>query len=450
MRRGVLTLASLFLGLAAAGGDRVLADPVTGKPVRYAGKFSSATVTLPESYRPKAVELRGAWVATVGNIDFPKSADAETFKKNYIAVVENLKKANFNAIFFQVRPMCDAFYPSRHNPWSRWLTGTEGKSLGNFDPLDFMVREAQRRGLEFHAWLNPYRVIGSTPQKKEAYLATLAPDSFARRHPGMVLECPLGKDGAGKECYLHFLNPGEPAVVGHVVETVREILARYPVDAIHFDDYFYPYTTMGNIDRESYRNHNSGNLSLENWRRTNVNLLVKSVRDSITRHNRQSGRRVAFGISPFGIWANRSRQELGSPTGGKESFFAQYADTRSWVRWGWVDYIVPQIYWPFSHETAAYAALVDWWCGVVKGTKVNLYIGHAVYRLGEEQRWQARELGDQLNFNSIRPGVQGSVFFSYRSVFNPASGAMKTGVGQVLKEHWSRPASRPACRNIGE
>ena len=447
MRR-LRRFAALVLLLSAGlfpvrGGAEVLNDPTTGRPVRYAGKFSSARVTLPDHYRAKSREFRGVWVATVENIDFPRHADAASFQRDFIQLVENLRKANFNAIFFQVRPMCDAFYPSKLNPWSRWMTGQEGRSYGSFDPLAFMVEEAHRRNLEFHAWMNPYRVHGGTPLRRNAYLRTLAGGSFARRNPALVLESKLAN---GR--YSLFLNPGEPQVVRHIVDSVKEILARYPVDAIHFDDYFYLYTDIGNIDQETFRSRNPRRLSLAQWRRSNVDNVIYGVRQAVDASNRATGRRVAFGVSPFGIWANKSHLASGSLTGGKESYFAQYADSRGWVKKQWVDYIVPQIYWPFSHDVAAYAALTDWWSSVVAGTGVNLYIGHGVYRLGSGRSWPARELADQLRYNSTRPEVSGSVLFSYRSVFLPANATMKEGVNRALRTYWRAPALRPLYRNL--
>ncbi len=446
MRRLRRFVALLLLSaglLPARGGAEVLNDPATGKPVRYAGKFSAGRVTLPDHYRAKSREFRGVWVATVGNIDFPRHADAASFQRDFIQLVENLRKANFNAILFQVRPMCDAFYPSKLNPWSRWMTGQEGCGYGSFDPLAFMVEEAHRRNLEFHAWMNPYRVHGGTPQRRDVYLKTLSRNSFARKNPALVLESKLA-DGR----YSLFLNPGEPQVIRHIVASVKEILARYPVDAIHFDDYFYLYTDIGNIDQAAFRRWNPRRLSLADWRRSNVDNVICGVRQAVDACNRSTGRRVAFGVSPFGIWANKSHLDAGSLTGGKESYFAQFADTRGWVKKRWVDYIVPQLYWPFSHDVAAYAALTDWWSSVVAGTGVNLYIGHGVYRLGSGNSWPARELADQLRYNSGRPEVSGSVLFSYRSVFLPANGTMEEGVNRALRTYWKVPALRPVYRNL--
>ena len=384
------------------------------------------------AYRQPAAELRGVWVATVENIDFPQHADAASFRRDFTRLCEELIKRNFNAIFFQVRANNDAFYPSKINPWSRWLTGREGRGIPNFDPLGFAVEEAHRHGLEFHAWLNPYRVIGSTKLTKAAYLQTLAPENFARRHPELVLAAPLEKGAR-----LLFLNPGEPAVVRHILDTVAEIAARYPVDSIHFDDYFYPYTDIGSIDAATEKKYNRSKLSTEQWRRANVDNMVAGVKarlKSVTAGKRH----IRFGISPFGIWANKKHVAAGSLTGGKESYFSQYADTRGWVKKRYIDYIAPQLYWPFGHSTAAYAALADWWAKQTAGTGVDLYIGMAIYRAGAGGDWNnPEELANQLRFNSQYPEIKGAIFFSARRLLQPDNATMRQAAAKIAAL-WSR------------
>ncbi len=432
----------LMLGIGVAG--ETVKDTSTGKPARYAGRFGDAKVQLPDHYTARRTEMRGAWVATVENIDFGKQQNVESFKKAYLSIVNNLKKANFNAVFFQVRPMNDAFYPSKLNPWSRWLTGAEGKSLGgNFDPLAFMVEEAHKRGLEFHAWLNPYRITNATDLPKADYLKTLDAKNFGRRHPELVLAATRGDKRS-----LLFLNPGEPAVVKHVVDTVAEIAEKYKVDAIVFDDYFYPYSGTGEIDMATYRKYNRKKLSLEDWRRENVDAVVRGVKEKLTEINRRKRSKIAFGISPFGIWANQRSIASGSLTGGKQAYLDQYADTRGWVRKGWVDYIAPQLYWPFSHDVAAYAALADWWNDAVKGSDANLYIALGPYRLGEEKKWGVTELVDQVRYNATQPQIDGVILFSYRNVFSPSNAVMKAGTQKLLREFWATPAVPPNYKNI--
>ena len=345
---------------------------------------------------------------------------------------------HFNAVIFQLRPMCDAFYPSAHAPWSRWLAGAEGtplRSRAPFDPLDFMVREAHRRGLEFHAWLNPYRVVGSTKLSKADCLAKLHPRNFARRRPDLVLAIPIG---GGKSNLV--LNPGEPEVIRHIAAVVQEIVGRYPVDAIHFDDYFYPFASVGSADHAAWRKYNPKRLSVEDWRRENVTSAIRTVQQVIRRESAATGRRIRFGVSPFGIWANRLTSSEGSLTGGRESRTHQYADTLLWVRRGYIDYIVPQLYWEFNHNTAAYAALASWWSSAVRGTPVELYIGHALYRIGSSPEWHLMEVPNQLSYDQLYPEIRGEVLYSYHHLLERKNKVKAGSIDLILRRFWRNPA----------
>ncbi len=397
-----------------------------GKSYPYAGKFSKRKVNIPHYY-PGRAKFRGIWVATVENIDFPQTRSAAAFRQAYERILDNAQRAGFNAVIFQVRPASDAFYLSRINPWSRNYTGAEGQAIKGFDPLAYMVEATHRRKMEFHAWLNPYRVCGKTKLPVKQYLETLDKKNFARRNPQFVLA--PASETPGYRTLL--LDPGIPQVREHIFATVYEIVSHYKVDAIHFDDYFYPYGGIGNCDINTFKRFNPAKLSIDNWRRNNVDLVIKGVRNIISRQQKKSGRRIRFGVSPFGIWANNSHIKGGSLTGGKESFFINYADTRKWVKNRWIDYIVPQLYWQFTHETAAYACLVDWWSNTVRNTGVDLYIGLAPYRLGAPG-WSQFELADQMCYNSMRPEVQGNVMFSYSKVFAPRNKVMAEGVRRAL------------------
>lgn len=419
----------------------ILKNRTTGKPIPYGGSQQGGNILVPTTYKTKPREFRGTWVATVEHIDFGKHTTADSFKKEYLEVVNNLASLNFNAMMFQVRPTNDAFYASNLNPWSKYLTGKEGVGIPNFDPMTFMVEEAHKRGIEFHAWLNPYRVVSSTPMRKAQYLATLAPGNFARRRPDLVLEIPLENNK-----YQLILNPGEPEVINFVVNTVKEIIQKYPVDAIHFDDYFYPYTPMGEIDIATYRKYNKQRYTnIDDWRRGNVDTLIYYLKQAISQHNKTFKRNIQLGISPFGIWANKSKNSAGSLTKGSESYYRQHADTRGWVKRGWIDYIVPQLYWPFNQAVAPYAALADWWAYQVNGTNVKLYIGVAGYRMGNESAdWKnVDELAAQFRYNSVRPNIHGEVIFSYKSIFHPSNATMNQGVTQMLKNYWKQKVPTP-------
>ena len=431
--RFLLPAALLLAGSLAAAPPLVVLRRPDGGPERYAGSVVAGKVLIPQIYREPAAEMRGVWIATVENIDFAPQTTTTGFQAAVRSMFTRLRASRFNAVFFQVRPCNDAFYPSKFNPWSRFLTGKEGTAPSGGDPLAVAVREAHMRGMEFHAWLNPYRVVNRTKLSKLKYLATLAPDNFARRNPHLVLAAPLS-DGSR----LLFLDPGEPEVIRHVTRTVREIVERYPVDGIVFDDYFYPYTDIGSIDATTYVRNNPRRLSRQDWRTANVTMLIREVRKTLDEYQKKSGRKVPFGISPFGIWANRKERAEGSWTAGKSSLFVQHADTRSWVKNQYIDYIIPQLYWPFCHDKAAYAALADWWAAQVRGTRVKLYIGMSPYRLGERQWETPNELLNQLRYNTKHPEIRGQVFYNGKSVLAPGNQVMRDAM-QRLRGYWRTP-----------
>ena len=428
----IIFLIFLFVPFSGLTGRDVIIDPRTNKPARYAGDLlAKPDVSVPKKPVFRKDMFRGVWVATVENIDFSKTGSADEFRKNFIELVNRLKSIHATAVIFQIRPMNDAFYPSELNPWSRFMTGKEGGNFGKFDPLSFMIRECHKRNIEFHAWLNPYRVMHNVKKSTGAALQELTKKNYARLHPDQVLNVP-GNNGQR----LLILDPGHPEVQYFLLSTVREIVMEYDVDAIHFDDYFYPYEGTGNADSATYQKYNPGKLSIEDWRRNNVTLMIASVSRMIRTINVQQKRNVKFGISPFGIWANQKRMKQGSLTGGSESYFKQYADTRLWVKSGYLDYIAPQLYWTFGHNTAPYAHLTDWWANTVRGTKTKLYIGHSVARLGENQEWSnPLEIYNQMRYNTMLPNVHGSILYSYSKLFFPLNATMKKG-GTKAADVW--------------
>ena len=426
-----------------------LCDFNTKQPVRYAGDIMDGNVFVPAQYIVKKNEFRGIWVATVENIDFAAHKDAESFKKDFTTLADKLKNAGFTAVIFQVRPLNDAFYPSKFAPFSRYLTGVEGQGVPSFDPLKFMVAETRKRGLEFHAWLNPYRVTNGTPLSTAEYVKTLAENNFARLHPEYVLSVPVQ---GGKN--LMILNPGEPAVRIYLANIVQELITNYDIDAVHFDDYFYPYCGVGESDRATYKKYSKNtSLAIEDWRRMNVDIFIRGLHLLIREHNRANVKNVRFGISPFGIWANRTpfaatpaereklknvkSQKTGSLTRGSQSYFTQYADTRKWVREGWIDYIVPQLYWSFAHKKAPYAALADWWADTVKGTNTALYTGLSITRQGNLPDWQdPQELMNQLKYNTLRSEIKGAVFFSCKRFFECENASQRNAAKTITEEFW--------------
>ncbi|MEG2338343.1 MAG: family 10 glycosylhydrolase [Clostridium sp.] len=379
-------------------------------------------------------EFRSTWVSTIWNLDFPQtSGNTDKFKSEYKKVLTSFDSMNMNAVTFQVRPAGDAFYPSKINPWSKYLTGTQGKApASGFDPLKYMIDETHKKGMEFHGWFNPYRVTESkvTGKTKEQLLATLSQDNFARKNPNLVMLY-------GGKLYL---NPGEPKVQQHIVDTVMEVVRNYNIDGIHFDDYFYPYDASfkkDNPDMETYKKYGSSYKTIEDFRRGSVDNLIKNVNINIKKVKPN----VKFGVSPFGIWSSKDKHPNGTAGVSKTtlgSYHDSFADTRKWVKEGYIDYITPQLYWSMNNSVAPYTKLVDWWSDVVKGTKCKLYIGHAVYKYkdGEAQSYEAADWKDknqvpmQIDYLRKNPNVHGSSFFSLRDLNSNIAGFKTTLVSK--------------------
>ena len=357
--------------------------------------YTSAS-PLPDDKVSTAEDFRAVWVSTVINLDWPSAPglSAAAMKSEALDILDECAAMGFNAVIFQVRPSCDAMYKSEIYPWSEFLTGTQGTAPG-FDPLEFWIAEAHARGIELHAWINPYRVARNSHD-----IDALSENSPARLNPDWVVK---HSDGH------MYLDPGLPEARAVVVDGVREIVENYDVDGIHFDDYFYP--DGGIDDGDSYRKYGTG-TPREDWRKGNVNTLIKEVGEVI-----DAAGDAVFGISPFGIWANISSNPLGSATNGNQSLYSHYADTRAWVKEGLIDYICPQLYWAIGFTAADYSVLADWWAEVVRGTDVKLYIGHAAYRCGADDKnnaWYGTdELRRQLELNEKIPEISGSVQFRY-------------------------------------
>ncbi|NOU65699.1 family 10 glycosylhydrolase [Paenibacillus sp. LMG 31461] len=348
-------------------------------------------------------EMRAAWVASVENIDWPKKGvvNAEQQRQAFKDLLDSLAATGINAIITQVRPTSDALYPSELNPWSEWLTGTQGQDPG-YDPLAFMIEEARKRNMEFHAWFNPYRIRNDQDTSK------LAANSPAKLHPEWVV------DYGGKLGY----NPGIPAVKQYVIDSVMEVVKKYDIDGVHFDDYFYPYPVTGvdYPDSAEFAQYGTG-LSLGDWRRHNVDSLIQELSQEIKLEKPY----VQFGISPFGIWKNKSVSPDGSDTNGLQSYDTIYADTVKWIQQGWIDYVTPQLYWYINYGPAAYDKLVDWWKEQVKGRNVNLYTGNGVYKVGEDldPNWQDPEqIPNQIKYNRNFADVKGTMLFGASSVLN--------------------------------
>jgi uncharacterized lipoprotein YddW (UPF0748 family) len=388
------------------------------------------------------------WIATVSNIDWPSRTGLSpaAVQAEYVGWLDLAVRLRFNAVIVQIRPGGDAFWPSRYEPWSRYLTGVPGGDPG-WDPLAFMVTEAHRRNLQFHAWFNPYRVSSAGTGGTD--LTKLAPAAPGRLHPGWLVAYP-----AGSRLYY---NPGIPGVRRFVEDAIMDAVTRYDVDGVHFDDFFYPYPEPAARTRKlpagekqdfpdaaTFATYGAGFANRADWRRHNIDLLIEEL--DIRIHAAKPW--VAFGVSPFGIWRNATADPAGSATSGAQSYDANFADTRRWVRQGWLDYIAPQLYWHIGFRTADYAALVRWWSATVAGTGVRLFIGQAAYRVGvkgQPAAWfNPAELSRHLAFNRGYPQISGDIYFSARSLRSDRLGA----VSRLVATQYPAPALVPVMTPV--
>ncbi|USG66656.1 family 10 glycosylhydrolase [Brevibacillus ruminantium] len=396
-----------------AGNGSVIAPPAAINTGSGAGTNETNTTLNQVQQHP---EMRAAWVSTVFNIDWPSKAglSAEQQKAEYIHMLDELKATGMNSIIVQVRPESDAIYPSKLVPWSKWLTGTQGKDPG-YDPLAFMVEETHKRGMKFHAWFNPFRA--STSAVRENLVATHP----ARVHPNWAVV----------HNNLLIYNPGLPEVRKHIIAGIMEVVNNYNIDGVHLDDYFYPYGKEDFKDDAAFAAYNQGRFTNKgDWRRDNVNVFVRDLYQSIKSVKPQ----VEFGISPFGIWRNAKDDPTGSDTNGQSSYDNLYADVRTWIRNGWMDYVAPQLYWSIGYKPAAYDKLVHWWSNETNGTPVKLYIGQGAYRVGSNTTdWASSQtIIQQLQFNKAFPQVQGSIFFSAKTLMKDTA-----GIRSSLKQYYS-------------
>jgi uncharacterized lipoprotein YddW (UPF0748 family) len=375
-------------------------------------------------------EFRAVWIATVVNIDWPKySLDSIAKQKtDFIEILDTYKKLNYNAVIVQIRSVGDAFYSSELAPWSRFVTGREGMAPPhNFDFLEWMIAESHARGFDFHAWLNPYRA--TMDLNKEI----LSPQHDLFLHPDWMIKY------GGK----YYYNPALPQVQAHLTAVVQEVVDNYDIDAIHFDDYFYPYTIPGEKfnDSESFQKYGNG-LSLADWRRANVTHFVKTISKTI----KTSKPWVQFGISPFGVWRNKSVDPRGSDTNaGQTNYDDLFADPLAWMETKDIDYIMPQLYWSMNHPKAPYGKLLKWWSENAKN--VAVYIGNSSYKIrtDSDKNWNnPLEIPNQIELTRIYANVQGNGVFSAKCFMNK-----NQDVVQILKENqYKYPAIPLAVPNL--
>ncbi|OUP53308.1 hypothetical protein B5F17_04700 [Butyricicoccus pullicaecorum] len=348
-------------------------------------------------------EMRGVWVSSVYNLDYPSSptTDPDKLKAEADEILDNCVKWGLNAVFLQVRPSGDALYKSDLFPWSKYLTGSVGTApQDGFDPLEYWVEAAHKRGLELHAWINPYRIT----RGKDTEWNSLPSTHPAKMNPYWVVKYSDGN---------YYFNPGIPEVRDLVTRGAVEIVQNYDVDGLHMDDYFYPGTDFN--DAATYQKYGSSFSNIADFRRDSVNQLVAQLDTAV--HNIDPD--IQFGISPSGIWANKSTDPRGSNTNGSEHYVSSYADSLYWIENGLVDYIIPQIYWEIGHKLADFATLADWWNDAVAGSDVHLYIGMGAYRCADNPTgvWTTTApLFDSLAYLENKDNVGGCVFFRYGSI----------------------------------
>lgn len=367
------------------------------------------TLLMSQASVPPKREFRGAWICTLANLDWPTKAavNSEIQKTEFRRIIDNLSAAGMNAVFVQVRPAGDAFYPSALVPWSQYLSGRQGQPPSPyFDPLAFMVDECHDRNIEFHAWFNPFRALS------HIQYSSIAPNNPINYHPEWFFNYGISK----------YFDPGIPEARHYLVRVIMEVVRNYDIDGIHLDDYFYPYPISGQPipDSRSFRLYGHGYTDIKAWRRHNVDAFVEELADSIFLNNPS----VKFGISPFGVWRNDDEDLRGSGTVRALSAYDElYADTRKWLKYGWVDYMVPQLYWKIGSDRAAFDVLLEWWDK--QSSDRHIYIGHAIYLLQSEPRptWaKASEFVDQVELCRSQDQICGSAWFRCKSIMENAGG----------------------------
>lgn len=391
----------------------------------------SATVAPGANYLPSTVipprpmrEIRAAWVATVANIDWPSTNNLSTAqqKAELIGLLDRAVQLKLNTIIFQVRPACDAMYASSLEPWSEYLTGTMGKAPEPYyDPLAFAVEEAHRRGLELHAWFNPYRA------RQAQAKSPIAPNHISRTHPELVRHY-------GKSLWL---DPGERAVQDYSISVVMDVVRRYDLDGVHLDDYFYPYPESdghgGELpfpDKSSWQRFGAGRgLSRDEWRRENVNEFIRRLNAEIKAVKPW----VKFGVSPFGIWRPNNPPVIK----GFDAYEKLYADSRRWLANGWLDYFSPQLYWAISAPEQSFPVLLKWWAE--QNTQHRLLApGMDCTKVG--QRWKPEEIINQIRLTRKQPGASGDIHWNMKALMH------QPALDNALEhEVYSQPALFPAC-----
>ena len=375
--------------------------------------------------KPKKRQFRAAWVATINNIDFPSNnwLDTEEQKAEFIRLVTYHESIGINALIVQIRPAADAFFPSPFEPWSEWLNGKQGAApQPYYDPLKFMIAESHKRNIEFHAWINPLRAIHNLEK------ASIEANHITKRKPEWFMN--YGN--------LKLFNPGIPAVRAYLINLIADIIIRYDIDGVHFDDYFYPYPDGKSrlSDGNTYHAHRRKFPNKNDWRRNNINLLVKGIDQMID----QTKPYIKFGVSPFAVWRNRKADQRGSATTSwNTSYDHLCADVKLWLAKGWIDYVAPQLYQHRRHRRIPFDPILDWWTNNTH--QRHLYIGHALYRVfeGNDKHWHTpTEIPYQYRKSTTYANIQGNIFYSARMLMQN-----KGRFSDSLKAHFYKTLALP-------
>ena len=416
-------------------------EKVGGGYVTY--RNTNIQVQMPKTYIDDGFDFRAVWVSVFAG-DIPSYTTEANFKADMNQLFEVMEYFNMNAMIFHIRTHNNALYKSKYNPLASWWANV---NFDEFDPLEWLIEESHRRGIEFHAWMNPYRISSSN------YVGSI-PKSNPANNPEYVLNGGI-------------LDPGRPEVRDFLVKTVMEVISNYDVDAIHFDDYFY---VRGVNDQATRDRYNIENLSIENFRRQQVDLFIQNLYSAMTKYNLENNRVVQLGISPSGIYKNGSYVplenyqyfadgSLEAPTSSNTAGFAHYddylySDTKNWIDNEWIDYIIPQAYWGHDHSLAQFADIMDWWNMVVANKKVNLYAGMGLYMAGADGgSWKNNpsEAANQVQYASKLEHVKGHSVYSYTSLisaYRNRSGIYYKNMSKVREKMWTKSAILPEIRTF--
>jgi len=416
MRLPVVFFVMLLISLSACSSSESASEGIAVEPV-------PTTTPLPVVER----EFRGVWIATVANIDWPSEPGLPVAQQQAELrhLFDQADRLGFNAIVMQIRPTADALYASELEPWSAYLTGQQGQAPSPYyDPLAFAVEEAHKRGLELHAWFNPYRAFHPSAE------GTQVPMHMSQRRPDLVK--PYGE--------LQWMDPGEPDAAEHSLAVMMDVVERYDVDGIHLDDYFYPYPVSDSLDQEipfpddpSWAKAQAAGttLSRNDWRRKNIDDFIERLYLKI----KATKPHVKFGISPFGIWRPGHPEQIK----GFDQYDKLYADAKKWLNKGWIDYYTPQLYWAIEQTAQSYPVLLDWWIGENTEQR-HIWPGQYTSRVGFERNpWEASEVTEQIRLTRERPGATGTVHFSMQAIEKNAN-----GIADALAETYAAPALIPA------